>query len=569
MEGLEVGWPWRETATLASHSFMEQGFLIHSCSLPSPRNFGMKLDQPSTPSRVSRCWILAATLFAAWSAMAAESAGATTRFVVTVDRGEDVGQCFGSLFEAENVDGSLTVGAGFQNAYNTRYRADRHAVQFFMRPTTGSRGIDVEELPRPTDDLTGAYLYGRDGAVYSTYGGLKTWNAAGRRWEPATGPGGKEETMRVGSGMLGFGSSRVTWNGDVILAPPENGSYELFFYANGHLCFYHVHRNGKPYRPFQNEEDGFSRLYACPWKPSEGRVDLSKAITMRLPIVGETTFAWGVLGGQIVTGSNIGGVYVFEDGSWRMVLQPIQGVSFQLYSSLAFHDRLLMGQYPTGRVFEYDGEKLTDLKGWPPVMDGVSRSSREAQTTTIYGGEVFVGVWPWGEVWRYNPSGERWSLGRRMFPHPATTPRITHPYDVENKDNTPRNQWGQRVTSLIIDGADLIVATSAKSPQQWRPDQFPFLAPDKWKSYGKVYRLSMSGHLSAPTKWTAGPTTFEFSIAGAEMSIRQDGTLLATARLDERLAGMATRWSRTPEVRWGSGIFGEHRCVSLEGEVEN
>ena len=76
-------------------------------------------------------------------------------------------------------------------------------------------------------------------------------------------------------------------------------------------------------------------------------------MTLGLPVVGETTFAWGQLGRQIVTGSNIGGFYVFENGTWRTVRQPTLGRSFQLYSSVSFRDRLLMGQYPTGRVFEY------------------------------------------------------------------------------------------------------------------------------------------------------------------------------------------------------------------------
>ncbi len=489
-------------------------------------------------------------------------------FSVTVDRGEDVGQDFGSLFEAVSSDGSVTVGAGFLNAYNTRYRADRHAVHFFVRPVDGPREMSIEELPRPTDNLTGAYLHGSDGKVYSTYGGLKSWNAGARAWEPAAGPGGNEETMRVGDGALGFGDSRVEWNGKVVLEPPELGSYQLFFYANGHLCFYHVHRNDRPYRPHKDDTDGFSRLYACPWKPSQGRVDLSKAITHRLPIVGETTFAWGLLGSQIVTGSNIGGFYVFEDGAWRMLRAPVLGVSFQLYSSLAFNDRLLMGQYPTGRVFEYDGAELTELKGWPPVMEGVSGSSREAQTTTLYGGEVLVGVWPWGEIWRHNPAGGKWTFGRRVFAHPGPSKNVTHPYDTENRDNTPRNQWGQRVTSLIASGPDLFVGASAKSPQIWDPERFPFLAPDKWKSYGSVYRVNLPGHLSAPTRWTHGATTFTFAIGGLEMSIRQDGVLLAKAPLGDRLAGQLSRAGMFRNVEWGSGIHGPHRCRKLSGSIE-
>ena len=85
-----------------------------------------------------------------------EVPAAATRVVVTIDRGQDIGQCFGSLFEASTDDGSLVVGAGFQNAYNTRYRADRHAVQFFIRPTSGRREMTVDELPRPTEDLVGS-----------------------------------------------------------------------------------------------------------------------------------------------------------------------------------------------------------------------------------------------------------------------------------------------------------------------------------------------------------------------------------------------------------------------------
>ena len=230
-------------------------------------------------------------------------------------------------------------------------------------------------------------------------------------------------------------------------------------------------------------------------------MDLSKAITLRLPVVGETTFAWGQLGKQIVTGSNIGGFYVFENGAWKMLLEPNLKVSYQLYSSLAFHDRLLMGQYPTGRVFQFDGQKITDQQGWPPVPRGVSGSAREAQTTAIYGGDLMVGVWPWGEVWRYNADTRAWTFMRRMFDHPRLSAKITHPYDVENQNDQPQNRWGQRVTSLVPSGPALFITTCAKSPYEWRPEKYPFLLPTKWKSYGKVFRATIPGHLSAPTKW--------------------------------------------------------------------
>lgn len=512
---------------------------------------------------ILECFPALLLLWAAPNSMAAE----TTTITVTIDRGRDLGQSFGSLFEATSNDGSLVFGAGFQNAYNTRYRADRHAVQFFIRPASGNREMKTEELPRPNNELTGSYLFGRDGTVYSTYGGLKTWNAEAGTWRDADGSGGTHETMRVGNASLTFGDSTVTFNERTILDPPDKGSYQLFFYANGHLCFYHVNRLDRPYRPYVNDADGFSRLYACPWTPDQPRVDLSKAVTLRLPIVGETTFAWGQLGRQIVTGSNIGGFYVFENGIWRMLLEPSLGVSYQLYSSLAFQDRLLMGQYPTGRVFEYDGKTITDQKGWPPVLTGVSGSAREAQTSVIYGGDLMVGVWPWGELWRYNPDSRRWIFMRRMFNHPDLSDQITHPYDVENEGNSPGNMWGQRVTSLISSGPDLFISTSAKAPFEWNSKSYPFLAPDKWKSYGKVYRATISGHLAAPTRWTDGPTTIKFLIRGSEIAIEQDGKRLATTTLTGSLREQVGNIRGLQNVKWGDGIYGRFGGVSISGTI--
>ncbi|MCA9177661.1 MAG: hypothetical protein KDB14_24500 [Planctomycetales bacterium] len=482
---------------------------------------------------------------------------------LVVDRGDDIGQSFGTLFEAVSDDGQLVVGAGFPNAYNTRYRGDRHAIQFFVRPRSGSRPITATELPRPSD-LCGAYLFLRDGVVYSTYGGLKAWNEASGQWDSATAKGGTEESMRLADGLLVFGDSTVSYNGRTILAPPAKGSYQLFFYANGLLCFYHVHRNDRPYRPYESEEDGYSQLYACPWTPAEPRVDLSQAITKRLPVVGETTFAWGQLADRIVTGSNIGGFYVLENNAWQMPLAPIIGKSFQLYSSLAMGDRLLMGQYPTGRLFQFDGNALQDLAGWPPVPPGVSASAREAQTTAIYGGELFAGVWPWGELWRHHPDVGDWKLERRMFEHPEITDRVVHPYEVENRGNPVGNLWGQRVTSLVSHGDSLFVSTSAKAPVEWEPEKFPFLAPELWKSYGKVYRLRMDGHLSAPAAWTGKSSRFEFRFAATgsnadsavNLVLLQDGKELARTTCRGALASQLQAVRDWRDVRLGGGLFG-------------
>jgi hypothetical protein len=487
---------------------------------------------------------------------------------VTIDRGHDVGQAFGTLFESTSDDGTLAIGAGFQNCYNTRLRGDRHDLQLYIRSKSGEREHKVEPLPRP-NELCGTYLYSRDGVVSSTYGGVRTWDSKAGRWIDGVSTGGTEETMRVGKGLLEFGDSWVKYEGNLILGPPSKGSYQLFYYANGYLCFYHVNRGEGGYRPFQNDIDGFSRLYACPWTTQESTVDLSRAVALTLPVVGETTFAWGQLGPKIVTGSNVGGFYTLENGSWQTLLPPKLGVSNQLYSTTAFHDSLLMGQYPTGRVFEYDGLKIFDHNGWPPKLDAVSGSAREAQTTVIYGGELFVGVWPWAELWRYNPDSQKWFFVQRMIDHPKPSDSITHPYDVENLGHEVGNLWGQRVTSLVPNGPDLIISTSAKHPCEWDATRFPFLAPDKWKSYGSVHRLTLPGHLSANVMWTTGSTTLEFALRGASLSISQDGKKIAETIVENPLAERLRAIKRIENIRWGEGIFGKFSGQKLDGSISN
>jgi hypothetical protein len=506
------------------------------------------------------------TLIAKYAPVVFQQSEHSTTFQVTVDRGADIGQNFGSLFEVQSEDGSITIGAGFQNGYNTRYRADRHAVQLFARSTQSDQNVDVELLPRP-NDLCGTYLYTRDDVVYSTYGGVRAWAPAAKQWQVAPEVGGTEETMRVGSGLLTFGDSTVQYEGRTILEKPSSGSYQLFFYADGYLCFYHVDRRDGAYRSFVSDDDGFSKLYACPWTSEQSEVDLSKAIVLTLPVVGETTFAWGQFGKQIVTGSNIGGFYILENGKWRMLLQPNISVSYQLYSSMSFYDRLLMGQYPTGRLFEYNGTTITDRADWPLLLEGVTSSSREAQTTAICGGEMFVGVWPWGEVWRYNPDQEQWRFQQRMFSHPELSKEIVHPYDVENRGQDISNLWGQRITSLVTSGDSLFVSTSAKYPCEWNAEAFPFLADDKWKSYGSVYRMKVPGHLGAKAEWTSGATVFEFTVSGREMTISQDGKRIGSTVISGTLAQKLEQPPKLKPVRWGAGIYGGFNGLRIDGKL--
>jgi len=217
-----------------------------------------------------------------------------------------------------------------------------------------------------------------------------------------------------------------------------------------------------------------------------------------------------------------------------------------------YYDRLLMGHYPTGEIYEYDGQTLKLLEDWPPVLEGVSDRAREAQTLSIYGGDLYCGVWPWGEVWRFDHNQQAWNFAHRMFSHPELTDKVTHPYEKETQSvDKVYNLWGQRVTGLVPFDNSLYISTSSKSGFEFQ-EKFDFLTKEKWQDYGKVYELTLPGQLSAAIDWKTGPTTFEFTLNDKEMTIHQDGELKGKLAVDTQKV-MNGKPSR---VVWGRGVYG-------------
>ncbi|NQT17704.1 MAG: hypothetical protein HQ582_33420 [Planctomycetes bacterium] len=478
----------------------------------------------------------------------------TATFQVELDLGKDRGQSFGSVFEARNAAGRVVAGAGFQDVYNTRFRSDRHTIQFFVRPDCDDR-FSVTRLAHP-DLGCGAYLFDLDEQVYAWSSvrndSVRRWDEASGAWRPELPPHSGQirsgdGVMRLGTGYLAFTGNEVRYDDRVILAEPAVGGYYSFYYAQGRLLFYHRNRT---------EPGSFTRIYACPWSPDdENGVDLSKAVVLKTKYDLETPFAWGQFDDQVLTVSNMGGIYVFEDSEWRTVLEALDTESYQVYSMLHWHDRLLLAQYPTGNLFEYQGREAKRIEGWPPRLPEVSPSARECQTLSIYRGDLLAGVWPWAELWRYDRDRERWHSMGRMFTHPDLTDASVHPYETEaQKYGLVTNHWGQRVTGLIPLGDSVFVSTSAKGTYPW-DDRYTFLTDGQRREYGSVLRLRMPGNLAAQIEWKGQPIQLAFSVGPDRLTILQDGKELAAAALERGFTADLSGLS----VTWGQGIFGPLR----------
>ncbi len=475
-------------------------------------------------------------------------------FTALVDLGEDMGQHLGSVFEARDAQGRVIAGAGFTEHYNTRFRSNRRTLQFYVRAPGRADALTLERLPHPDLDC-GVYLFDLDDKLYawsSVRGNsVRRWQPTSRSWldqRPAecgsirSGDG----VLRLGrDGLLAMSDNRVTYSGTTLLEAPRQGRIYNFYFARGHLFSYFTHRSDSVER---------TEILAFPWKPSDAApLVLSQAVVMRTKYDGETPFAWGQFRGEVLTVSNMGGVYAFDGRSWRTLLEADHTVSYQVYSMLNYHDRLLLAQYPTGHLFEYRGKQLKQLGGWPPRLPGVSPHAREAQTMCVYGGDLLVGVWPWAELWRLDRDTKRWHSLGRMFTHAELTDKQVHPYEADSdRFGLVSNHWGQRVTAMVPQGDSLYISTSAKGTSAW-DDKYDFLNAAQRREYGAVLRLKVPGNLAAQFHWTESPTKFEFLVSEGRMLIRQDGEVLGSAACNLS----AKEFPQELETRWARGAFGQ------------
>ncbi len=493
--------------------------------------------------------ILAATMICGFV-----SAEPDIDITVEVDFGKDLGQNFGTLFEGHDNSGRLAFGAGFTAVYNSYYRGERNKLQFFVRPKEGERDFDINPFPRPEGMVPSTYAFELDDDLFVHYktksDGLLKFDPADKAWKEAQGDdriGLSVSTVR--GKRLEMSSGNVVYDGKIIFDPPDHPIYRYYYYGQGHLFFY---RETKP----EGEGEIQKAVVAIPWTPYDDPIepDISKEIVLDLFMPPEFPYAYGQIGDQVITCSNWGGLYVFDGKGWKIVRKPVENVSYQVYTMITYGDRLLMGQYPSGRYLEYDGDKVTELEGWPPVPAGASPSARELQTAAIYRGELFAGVWPWAELWRLDPDSNEWDQLGRLFTHPEVHSRTVHPNEEAAADaGLVGNQLGHRLTSMIPYEDDLLMGTSWKGGETvLDPEKIKMLTPPQLAEFGALHKLEMPGNLEAVLVWKDSPTQLRFLLENGTIKIFQDGDVIASGTFEspDRIDGAKVK------MNWGDGVFG-------------
>jgi len=180
----------------------------------------------------------------------------------------------------------------------------------------------------------------------------------------------------------------------------------------------------------------------------------------------------------------------------------------------------------------------------------------------LYRGDLYVGIWPWAELWRYERDSKKWFLASRMFTQPALTDKYGHPFQKEieehnqsKKFDLAMNAWGQRICGLAPWHDALMIATSAKGPMP-QPRQLAFITDEVYSEYGRIWQYRLPGHLNAPVIYRKAGTQIRCVLRPDRLQVLQDGKLLAETTIDpEWIANL-----RPSAITWSNGLYGRSTC---------
>lgn len=164
------------------------------------------------------------------------------------------------------------------------------------------------------------------------------------------------------------------------------------------------------------------------------------------------------------------------------VLPVVTEPSNQFYSSTIYGGRALIGEYPSGRIFEFDGTKVFPSDLTPPQISERPNPGFESQTLAEYCGSLFVGYWPYGEIFRFD--GEKWHEPIRLFSSPPSASPFK---DAAEGAGVISNFFGQRVASLVPFDGTLYAITSNKG--DWNASIQPAIPAAAQEEYGAVHRI--------------------------------------------------------------------------------
>lgn len=476
----------------------------------------------------------------------------------------DQGQSLGTLFQLSDNNGKAIAAAGFENGASTFFADNNRQLHFFVQQPLSNQNTTVTRVGKPFNNAVSIRLMTLDNQLFAftlSPFQIKQYQSSTGLWiqpDPTQFPYFNKKNVyelatltniqAIAGKPLIFGSSEIQYGSQTIYTSP---------YGTGMTGLYH---DGQLHIFIEGTNKLAAKLINCAWLPGQ-----PKPTDCHTSAVSFTTndgsiqdardfpYAMNFFRRQLIAlpiTSGIASIYnqnlPQQQKKTRFIFNT--DYTFQLYSLLHFYNNLIIGAYPSGSLYSYNGQQLRPLYPRVPVNGITSDFEREAQTTAIYDGYLFAGVWPWGEVWYYNQQNNQWSDAPiRPFTAPDESTKTIEPYNNESrKAGYVYDAAGQRITSLISFNGSLYLATSAKDFER---QSLPYLK--NTNDYGAVFKITFPTEVSHKINWT--PTMkFHFVIEKNSMSIYENGKLIEKQKLVQPI-----NWeNKTYYLTYGHGIYG-------------
>jgi hypothetical protein len=467
---------------------------------------------------------------------------------ISMELPTDIAQPFGSLFEISDQDGNLIASAFAPQTSSLFHCSEGRHASFFVKGNSKAL-VSPRQLARPSQDSACSTLFTLQGELFATTRAKLNTSADLKVlkdgvWQTVTERqglprDGLQFAIPLQGALLVASDKGVEWGGVRVFTPKPGLEQKYFYhYTSGFLVAYE----------YGDLDSGvLSRLRLFKWVPGDPPTSpLSEVLTVHLPV--DYPLCFGEFDRRILFAMNGSGkVYAIDLTSFELkcIFENQEGSSWQGYCITRYYDRLLIGQYPTGQMFETYGQDVTPFHARLPLDEDWPF---ELQSVGHLDGQLVGGTWPWGQMFRFD--GSSWRLLGRCFTEPPTADLIA-PYSQESEaSGQVSNAWGQRVNTIVQFNSCLFVATMNKGGSIQGEEILGGAA----LRYGGVLQFPLENHLDWSIRW-GKRMTLVFRVWQDHAEIYQDGSLVASG------VGDFTAITKASSIRWGTGIAGD--CVGL------
>ena len=438
----------------------------------------------------------------------------------------------GTLFTVWSAGGRVVAAAGYPSTWNTYSANDPTELHFFTREVDPTAAT-ITTLPKPSGSLRTGYAFGIGGSLviqdlanrypsdvaYLQY--LLDLDASG---EPYPIRPLADSELRSGTSFEARGL-RYGWAPGLVQACPVTGD--------------------APCQSIEIDEASFP-------------------------------YAYGENGGVVIAVTNWGEILLHGGSGWCRAVAAGDGFAcpadgspvpraktwagFQFYSSVNYEGATLLGRYPGGLLYEFDGTTLKPSASNPSEFYADQTLPREAQSVAIYCGDLYVGHYPRGEVWTKNLDSGTWERAARLFSYPTEDVPFV-PYLGMEPEETPESFYGQRVTSLSLLGGSLFASTSNLREWDAAHETPSFLTSAQVDEYGSIARFSRPGCLTTNVAGSPPSYSLTFEISEEAIRVIRDGATLFETANSGAMPGASDL------VQVGDGVFGPFAGATVEART--